>query len=83
MKAYQRKKINVELGLDAGSYKIQTQFIIDKEGNVIDVKIRAPHKRLKNETNKLINKLPKFTPGKQRNRPVKVRYILPIAFKVD
>ena len=72
-----------ELGLDAGSYKIQTQFIIDKEGNVIDVKIRAPHKRLKNETKKLINKLPKFTPGKQRNRPVKVRYILPIAFKVD
>ncbi|MCI2229364.1 energy transducer TonB [Polaribacter sp. MSW13] len=72
-----------ELGLNTGIYKIQTQFIIDKEGNVIDVKIRAPHVRLKKETQNLIEKLPKFTPGKQRAIPVKVRYTLPISFRVD
>ncbi|QTD36563.1 energy transducer TonB [Polaribacter batillariae] len=72
-----------ELGLRAGKYKIQTQFLIDDKGNVVDIKIRAPHKKLEKETNDLIKKLPKFTPGKQRNRPVRVRYTLPIAFSVE
>ncbi len=72
-----------ELGLSAGKYKIRTQFLIDKKGNVIDIKIRAPHKQLKKETARLIKKLPKFTPGQQQNRFVRVRYTLPIAFSVE
>ena len=72
-----------ELGLNSGKHKIQTQFIINKEGNVVDVKIRASHIKLKKETERLIKKIPKFTPGKQRNQAVKVRYILPITFSVN
>ena len=72
-----------DLGLNSGKYKIQTQFIIDVKGNVVDIKIRAPHKRLKKQTKDLIEKLPKFTPGMQQNKPVKVRYNLPISFLVD
>ena len=87
MKQFVQRNFDVELaneiGLNAGKYKIQTQFIIDDKGNVIDIQIRAPHQRLEKETNRLIKKLPKFTPGKQRNQPVKVRYTLPIAFSVQ
>lgn len=72
-----------ELGLHAGKHKIYTQFVINKNGNVVDVKIRAPHNQLKKETDRLIKKLPKFTPGKQRNKPVKVKYTLPITFNVE
>jgi protein TonB len=72
-----------EVGLNSGKYKIQTQFIIDNKGNVVDIKIRAPHTRLKKEMQRLIEKLPKFTPGLQRNKPVQVRYTLPISFQVD
>ena len=87
MKQFVQRNFNVELanelGLHSGKHKIQTQFIINKEGNVIDVKIRAPHKSLKKETQRIINKLPKFKPGKQNNKSVQVRYTLPIAFSVE
>ena len=87
MKQFVQRNFNVELanelGLHSGKHKIQTQFIINKEGNVIDVKIRAPHKRLKKETQRIIKKLPKFKPGKQNNKSVQVRYTLPIAFSVE
>ena len=72
-----------ELGLNSGKHKIQTQFVIDKNGNIADVKIRAPHKQLEKETNRLIKKLPKFKPGKQNSKTVKVRYTLPITFSVE
>ncbi|CAM1359293.1 Protein TonB [Tenacibaculum sediminilitoris] len=72
-----------EVGLSSGKYKILTQFIIDKNGEVIDVKIRAPHSELEKETKRVVGKIPNFTPGKQNNKRVKVRYILPITFKVE
>lgn len=76
-------EIAQDLGLRSGKYKIFTQFIIDKSGVISDVKIRAPHKRLTKETNKVVSKIPKFIPGKQNNKPVKVKYTLPITFKVE
>lgn len=87
MKQFVQRNFNAalgnELGLHEGVHKIQTQFLIDAKGNVVDIKIRAPHKQLEKEVNRLINKLPQFTPGKQRNKPVRVRYTLPIAFRVE
>lgn len=80
---YFDSEIAQDLGLNSGKYKIYTQFVIDKSGVVSDVKIRAPHKRLEKETNKVVSKIPTFTPGKQNNKPVKVKYTLPITFKVE
>lgn len=71
------------LGLQEGKYKMYTQFIIDKQGNVTGIKVRAPHKKLEKELVEILQKLPKFIPGKQRKKPVKVRYILPITFRVE
>lgn len=83
VKRYFNPEIAQDAGLRSGKYKIYTQFVIDKTGNITDVKIRAPHKRLEKEANKVIGRFPQFTPGKQNNKPVKVRYTLPISFKVE
>lgn len=82
-----QRNFNAELaqdvGLSSGKYKILTQFVIDKTGDIIDIKIRAPHAKLEKETDRVVNKLPKFQPGKQNNKEVKVKYTLPITFKVE
>jgi len=72
-----------DVGLNSGKYKILTQFVIDKSGNVSDIKIRAPHIKLKKETDRVVNKIPKFKPGMQNDKAVKVKYTLPIVFKVE
>tara|TARA_B110000881_G_scaffold204671_1_gene206446 strand:- start:184 stop:930 length:747 start_codon:yes stop_codon:yes gene_type:complete len=72
-----------ELGLRSGKHKIHSQFIIDKSGDVAVVFVKAPHKQLEKEAKRIMNKLPQFTPGKQRRKPVKVKYTLPITFHVQ
>ncbi|WP_347923993.1 energy transducer TonB [Pontimicrobium sp. SW4] len=70
-----------DLGL-TGRQKIATVFKIDKEGNIIDVKVRAPHPRLEEEAKRVIKSLPKMIPGKQKGETVVVPYSLPIIFQV-
>jgi len=76
-------KFNTDIGSDygiSGRQKITTQFTIDKNGNVTDVKIRGPHHALESEAKRVINKIPKMQPGLQRQVPVGVIYTLPIVF---
>ncbi|MDD3720880.1 MAG: energy transducer TonB [Lutibacter sp.] len=82
------EKFNAELasdiGLTPGSIqKIFVVFRIDKNGNITDINARAPHKKLQEEAIRVINLLPKMTPGRQRGKPVGVKYGLPIVFKVE
>jgi protein TonB len=72
-----------DLGLAPGVKRIFVVFKIDKNGNIVDVMARAPHKRLQEEAIRVVNSLPKMIPGKQRGIPVGVKYSLPIAFKVE
>ena len=72
-----------ELGLHSGKHKIHSQFIIDEHGDITVVFVKAPHKQLEKESKRILNKLPQFTPGKQRRKPVKVKYTLPISFQVE
>ncbi|CAM1334483.1 energy transducer TonB [Tenacibaculum aestuariivivum] len=72
-----------ELGLTPGKKRIYVQFKIDKDGSITNVNARAPHPRLKKEAIRVANKIPKMKPGKQRGRPVRVGYTLPITFNVE
>ncbi|MFN2261012.1 MAG: energy transducer TonB [Psychroflexus sp.] len=71
-----------DLGL-SGVNRVYVQFKIDKNGNIVDVAARAPHPRLQSEGERVIKKLPKMKPGKQRGQSVGVLYSLPITFQVQ
>lgn len=87
MKRFVQKKFDVDLASDLGlqpkNYRMYVGFVIDEKGEVIDVQVRAPHPKLKKEAQEMIQKLPLFTPGKIGSKKVKVKYLLPINFKVD
>jgi len=81
-----QKKFNTDLAGDlglTGRQRISVVFKIDKSGNVVGVRSRAPHPRLEKEAARVINLLPKMKPGKQRGKAVIVPYSLPIIFQVQ
>jgi periplasmic protein TonB len=80
IKKFITKKYNSNLDVNlSGKQKINVQFEIDKNGDIVNIKARAAHKRLEKEAIKVVSKLPKMEPGKQRNTAVGVKYILPIS----
>ncbi|WP_456437793.1 energy transducer TonB [Psychroserpens sp.] len=80
-----QRKFNTDLagnlGL-SGVQKIDVQFKIDKNGQITEIKTRAPFQQLEDEAKRVVNKIPQMTPGKQRDVPVSVMYNLPIMFQV-
>ncbi|WP_417369920.1 energy transducer TonB [Gelidibacter japonicus] len=76
------KDMAAELGL-SGIQKIDVVFKIDKFGSVTEIQTRAPRPELEREAQRVVEQIPTMIPGKQRERPVTVQYVLPIIFKVD
>ena len=63
--------------------RVFVQFIIDKDGSIVGIRTRGPDKNLEKEAQRIIGKLPTMTPGKQRGRPVRVPFSIPITFKLQ
>jgi len=63
--------------------KVYVQFVVDKDGSITDVKaIRGIGAGCDEEAIRILQKSPKWKPGKQRGRAVKQRIVLPINFKL-
>lgn len=70
------------LGL-TGTSRIFVTFKIDKTGKVVDIKARAPHKKLEEEAKRVASLLPDMTAGKQGGKDVAVLFSLPISFQIQ
>jgi hypothetical protein len=78
-----KTRLAKKLGLPLGIKRIFVIFKIDRNGKVIDIQARGPHKALEDEAIRVIKKIPKLkSPGYYRNKPVIVPYSLPIVFRV-
>ncbi len=71
------------LGLEPGRKRVFVAFKIDKEGNVVDVKVRAPHQEIENEVLNVMNSLPKMTPGKHQEKKMTVKYAIPFVLNIE
>ncbi len=83
IKEFVQRKFNTELadkiGLN-GRQRINVIFKINKNGDIVDIRSRAPEPELELEAERVIALLPKMLPGKQRGKAVSVPYSLPIVF---
>ena len=63
--------------------RVILKFIVEKDGSLRDsTVIHSVHPMLDREALRLVGQMPKWNPGKRAGVPVRVRYCLPIKFKV-
>ena len=73
-------EIAQEMGIQG---RVYVNFIISKDGSITSIRMRGPDKNLEKEAERIISKLPKMTPGKQRGRAVRVPFSIPITFRLQ
>ena len=63
--------------------KVTLQFTIEKDGSLQNVKVLStPDESLSKEAVRVVSSSPKWKPGRQRDRAVKVTYTFPVVFKL-
>jgi protein TonB len=73
--------IAIETGITG---KVTVNFVVNKDGSVTDAKIlRSVDPALDKEAIRVVYSMPKWKPGKQSGRPVRVSYSVPINFKLQ
>jgi len=77
-KNFRYPEIAQEMGIQG---RVYVNFIISKDGSITNIRMRGPDKNLEKEAERIISKLPKMTPGKQRGRAVRVPFSIPIIFR--
>ena len=64
--------------------RVAVRFIVEKDGSISDVKpVLSVHPLLNKEAVRVVESMPKWTPGKQNGKPVRVRFNLPVMFKLN
>ena len=64
--------------------RVIVQFVVDKDGSIKDPTIaRGVHPSLDKEALRVLSSMPNWKPGKQKGEAVKVRYTIPVMFKLQ
>ena len=64
--------------------RVTVSFIVEKDGRVSNVRLlRSVQPALDKEAIRVVKSMPKWTPGKQNGKPVRVRFNLPVMFKLN
>ena len=79
-KNFRYPEIAQEMGIQG---RVYVNFVIDKDGSITSIRMRGPDKNLEKEPQRIIAKLPRMTPGKQRGRAVRVPFSIPITFRLQ
>lgn len=63
--------------------RVVATFIINRDGSLSDVKIlQSPEAEFSREVLRVLERSPKWTPGQQKGKPVRVKYTIPVDFRI-
>ncbi|MCQ2348584.1 MAG: energy transducer TonB [Paludibacteraceae bacterium] len=64
--------------------RVICQFVVNKDGSIVDINVvRSVDPSLDKEAIRVIKSMPKWKPGKQRGKPVRVKFTLPVVFRLQ
>lgn len=64
--------------------RVIVQFVVNKDGTIVDpVVVRSVDPYLDKEALRVIKAMPKWKPGKQRGKAVRVKYTVPVTFRLQ
>ena len=64
--------------------RVIVQFVVNSDGSIVDpVVVRSVDPSLDREALRVIQSMPKWKPGQQRGKAVRVRYTVPVTFKLQ
>ncbi|MBR5391546.1 MAG: TonB family protein [Prevotella sp.] len=64
--------------------RVIVSFVVEKDGSVSNAKVvKSVHPAFDAEALRVVNGMPKWTPGKQNGEPVNTKYVMPVTFKSD
>lgn len=64
--------------------RVICQFVVNRDGSIVDVEVvRSVDPSLDKEAIRVIKSMPKWSPGQQRGKPVRVKYTLPVNFRLQ
>jgi len=64
--------------------RVICNFVVEKDGSITDVQVvRGVDPSLDREAVRVIQQMPRWTPGKQRGQAVRVRFTLPVVFRLQ
>ena len=63
--------------------RVLVQFVVNKDGSIVEPKVlRSVDPALDKEALRVVSAMPKWQPGKQRGKTVRVRFTLPVTFRL-
>lgn len=64
--------------------RVFVSFVVNKDGSIVDPEvIKSVDAALDKEAMRVIKAMPKWNPGKQRGKPVRVKYTVPVLFRLQ
>jgi protein TonB len=64
--------------------RVVVEFVVNKDGSISEESIlRSVHPLLNEEALRLVKNMPKWSPGMQRGKAVRVRYTIPVLFRLQ
>ena len=64
--------------------RVLLMFVVERDGSLTNIQVlQTPDSSLSDEAIRVLKTSPKWTPGRQGNKAVRVKYTLPVEFRIQ